>query len=352
MASTQPDPKPVAAAGESRRLQMADIARLAGVSVATVSRALNGSALVNQETRDRIAELAHSLNYSINEGAKNLRLKHNRTVAVIVPYDPATRQPLSDPFFLALIGSLADALTDRGCDMLLSRVDADRLDLAAQFFATGRAMGIVLIGQWHHHDQLNAMAVRGIPFMVWGAQLPGQLYGTVGSDNLVGGQLATEHLLDRGATRIAFLGDPELPEIGQRHAGYLRAHRLRGLTPDPRLLKPTPFVTSAVRDAALALHAEGLGPDGLFAASDLTAMTAAATLRSVGVRVPEDLLVVGYDDIELAAHFHPPLSTIRQPIAEAGRVLVELLLAQTNGQRARSQLLGTELVARASTNPG
>jgi DNA-binding LacI/PurR family transcriptional regulator len=350
MTNSQPDRQPgTADPRDARRLQMADIARLAGVSVATVSRALNGSSLVNQETRERIAELAKSLNYSINEGAKNLRLKHNRTVAVIVPYDPATRQHLSDPFFLSLIGSLADALTVRGYDMLLSRVDADRLDLAAQFFATGRAMGIVLIGQWHHHDQLNAMAVRGVPFMVWGAQLPGQLYGTVGSDNLHGGQLATEHLLDRGARRIAFLGDPELPEIGLRYAGYLRAHQLRGLNADPQLCRATPFVTAAIQDAAITLHREDLGIDGLFAASDLMAMTAAATLRSVGVRVPEDLLVVGYDDIELAAHFHPPLSTIRQPIEEAGRVLVDLLLAQAGGQRASSQLLSTTLVARESS---
>lgn len=328
---------------------MADIARLAGVAVSTVSRALSGSSLVNPQTRERIAELARSLNYSVNVGAQNLRLKQNRSVAVIVPFDATSREPLSDPFFLTLIGSIADALVDRGYDMLLTRVDAEQLDQAAQPYETGRAMGIVLIGQWHHHDQLNAMAMRKIPLAVWGAQLARQLYCTVGSDNEHGGHLATTHLLAQGARHVAFIGDTELPEIGQRHAGYLRAHAERGLSPDPRLTRVVPFVRERVQSDLEALLQADVPLDAVFASSDLTAMAAIGTLLRLGRRVPEDIAVIGYDDIPLAAHFHPALTTVRQQIGAGGVALVDALFAQLAGEQPASRMLATELVEREST---
>jgi len=332
-----------------KRVQMADLARAAGVSTSTVSRALAGSPLINAETRERIHALARELNYSINVGAQNLRLKQNRTIAVIVPYDAQTRQHLSDPFFLSLIGSLADALTERGHDMLLTRVDAQRLDLASQAWHTGRAAGIVLVGQWHHHDQLNAMADAGLPFVVWGARLAGQQYATVGSDNAEGGRLATAHLLAQGARRVLFFGDPALPEIGQRCQGWRAAHRAARRPVDAAALRPVPFVTEAIeREVERLLH-ERDPFDAIFAASDLMAMTIVGTLRRLGRRVPEDVHIVGYDDITLSAHFVPPLSTVRQPIEAAGEALVELLLEQMAGEPRRSTLLATELIVRQSS---
>lgn len=331
---------------------MADIARLAGVSASTVSRALAGSPLVNAETRARVAELARSLNYTINVGAQNLRLKQNKTVAVIVPFDPESRQHLSDPFFLALIGALADALTNRGHDMLLTRVDADRLDLAANVHHNGRAAGIVLVGQWHHHDQLNAMAESGLPFVVWGAHLQGQRYTTVGSDNRLGGRLAAGHLLDVGARRVLFLGDPTLPEVAERLAGWRLAHADRGLPADEALVRHAPFNREQIEAAVEAVVADGLAFDGLFAASDLMAMNAIATLRRLGRRVPEDVRVVGYDDIELATNAHPPLSTVRQPMGDAGSALVDALLATMAGEVVPPMQLPTTLVVRESSRRG
>jgi DNA-binding LacI/PurR family transcriptional regulator len=335
----------------NRKLQMDDIARLAGVSRATVSRALNQSSLVNDETRTRITELARSLNYSINVGASNLRLQRNHTVAVVVPYDTQTRQHISDPFFVSILGSLADALTDRGHDMLLSRVDAERLDLAAQLEASGRAIGIILIGQWHHHDQLNELAARRVPIVVWGARLTQQIYCTVGGDNIAGGALATEHLISTGRRHIAFFGDPELPEVGHRYKGYVPALKQHAVAFDSRLVRRAAFAEGSARRAVEELIAEKVHFDAIFASSDVLAMRAVRTLREHGLLVPSDVGVVGYDDIELAQYFHPSLTTIRQPITEGGEILVDALLAMVAGGHPNSATLHTELIVRESSAP-
>ena len=336
-------------AGASKRLQMADIARLAGVSTATVSRALNRSPLVNEETRTRILELASSLKYSINIGAQNLRLKQNRTVAVVVPYDSSTRQHLSDPFFLSMLGALADALTEQGFDMLISRVDAAELDAAAAPYDSGRVIGVILIGQWRHHDQLNQLAARRVPIVVWGAQLPQQAYTTVGSDNVSGGRLAAEHLVANGRRRIAFFGDINLPEVAQRYRGYCNGLDAHGVALDAQLRVSVPFLPGGGAEGVEELLRRGVQFDAIFAASDLLAMTAINTLRTHGRAVPADVAVVGYDDIELSSYFHPPLSTIRQPVEAAAAALVKSLLALIDGEPAPSLQLQTELIVRGTS---
>ncbi len=328
---------------------MQDIARLAGVSTATVSRALNNSELVNDETRVRIEELARSLKYRINIGARNLRMQRNRTVAVVVPYDAATRQNISDPFFVSMLGCLADALTDRGYDMLLSRVDADHLDAVADLEASGRAIGVILIGQWHHHDQLNELAMRQLPLVVWGARLAQQVYCTVGSDNIAGGALATEHLIGDGRRQIAFFGDPELPEIGQRYEGYRQALSRHGIRLDQRLVRHAAFAEGSARAAVQSLLDQEIAFDAVFASSDLLAMRTIGTLRERGIEVPDDVAVVGYDDIELAKYVHPSLTTIRQPIDKGADALVEALLAIVDGKHPNSGILPTELIVRESS---
>lgn len=341
MAKAEPD---------KRKIQMADIARLAGVSTATVSRALNGSPLINAETRLRIIELARSLNYTINLGAQNLRKGDSSTIGVVIPFNAANKQNITDPFFLAILGSLADALTDKQYDLLLSRVDADHLDRISALYDSGRVGGIVVVGQWGHHDQLNELARQRLPFVAWGAQLPGQLYGSVGSDNTSGGILATEHLLSLGCQRVAFMGNKSLPEPEKRHAGYLKALRKAGFKADPALYIATSFAPLDAQEAMRQhLDRYGLNFDALVAASDLIAIGAMGVLKERGYRVPEDVSVVGYDDVEPAAHSFPPLTTVRQPMDMAGVQLVDSLLRVMAGEKPESALLPTTLVLREST---
>ena len=337
---------------DTKRLQMADIARLAGVSVSTVSRALNGSTLINAETRERIRQLASSLNYSINLSAQNLRLQKNQTVAVVVPYDAQSRQHISDPFFLSIVGSLADALTDRGYDMLLSRVDAEALDSAATLYDSGKAIGIVIIGQWRHHDQLNALAARKVPVVVWGGQLPQQLYCSVGGDNVGGGLQATRHLLQQGRRRIVFLGDAQLPEVQLRRQGYTQALHEAGLSADPRLELPVPFEITAARGALDRLCASRTRFDAVVACSDLLALQAVQAVRACGREVPRDVAVVGYDDMPVATYSDPPLTTVHQPVALAGAELVDALLTLLRGERAAPRTLPVHLVVRDSAPLG
>ena len=334
---------------EAKRLQMADIARLAGVSVSTVSRALNGSTLVNETTRQRIADLARSLNYSINLSAQNLRLKKNQTIAVVVPYDAQSRQHISDPFFLSIVGSIADALTDRGYDMLLSRVDAERLDSASQLYDSGKAIGIVIIGQWRHHDQLNDLAARRVPLVVWGGQLPQQLYCSVGGDNFAGGLLATRHLVEQGRREIAFVGDAALPEVMLRQQGHHQALADAGIVRDTQLDLPVPFEIGAARAALDLLFAGGRVVDGIVACSDLLALQAVQAAQAAGRRVPEDVAVVGYDDMPVATYSSPPLTTVHQPVALAGVEIVDAMLGLLAGERAAPRTLPVHLVVRGTT---
>lgn len=331
------------------RLQMADIARLAGVSVATVSRALSGSPLIKAATRERIAQLAQSLNYTVNLGAQNLRMQKNQTIAVVIPFDAGSRQHISDPFFLSILGAIADTLTEHGYDMLLSRVDSEQLDAAGRLFDAGKAVGLIIIGQWRHHDQLNQLAARKVPFVVWGGELPQQLYCTVGGDNKDGGAQATAHLLTQGRRRIAFLGDADLPEVWLRLEGYKRAHTAAGLSPQPDLQARIPFEEEAARQAIEHLIDSGARFDGVLACSDLMAIQMIQALRSRGIKVPQDVAVVGYDDMPIASYCEPSLTSVHQPIPAAGQALVNALLSMLAGSSAPSRTLPVRLIERESS---
>jgi DNA-binding LacI/PurR family transcriptional regulator len=328
-------------------MQMTDIARMAGVSASTVSRALSGSPLIPEATRTRITELARSLNYRVNVGAANLRKRDVQTVGVIFLGD--SLQMISDPFLLSILGTVADALDERGMSLLLSRMHGESQHLMGTLVESGQVAGLIVIGQLTWHEHLNALARQGLPMAVWGAALPDALYPVVGGDNAHGGYLATRHLIGQGCRRIAFFGDTSHPEAGLRYQGYARALAEAGLPLDPRLLQSFLFGDTRIRQVIDGWLDQQLAFDAIFASSDVTAISIMGALRERGVAVPEQVRLVGYDDIALAEHVHPPLSTVRQPTQEAGRALVELLFEALAGQPRRTVLLPTHLIERESS---
>lgn len=329
---------------------MSDIAKLAGVSTATVSRALNGSEAIRPETRERIMALAQAHQYTVHAGAKNLRSGENRTLGLVIPYRASLRMQVTDPFFLSMLGHLADAMTEAQYDLLLSRVNADHLDECAALYDSGRVAGMVVVGQWDHHDQLNALAKRHVPVVVWGAHLPDQLYCSVGSDNARGGFEATEHLIQQGRKRIAFMGDYASGEAKFRYDGYCKALQKYGIAVDPSRVIPSPFTPLEAQQAMHRFCDQHLPIDALFAASDLIAINAMGVLNGQGVSIPEQVSVVGYDNIDMASHSFPPLTTVCQPIDQAGVLLADSLQEVLDDQVTDSKLLPTSLVVRGSTS--
>lgn len=321
---------------------------MAGVSESTVSRALTNNAAIAETTRVRIQALAREANFTVDPIASGLRSRRSNVICVLISLIHERGQHVSDPFMMAMLGSIADALSDAGYDLLLSKVSEHQDDWIQNVFRSRRPAGALLIGQSLEHRTIEAAARAGLPLVVWGARLPQQSYLTVGSDNREGGLLATRHLLARGRRRIAYLGNERLPEVALRVAGYREAHAQAGLQADPALLVPCGFEPAAAAAAVRQLLQDGVAVDAIVAASDVIAMTAAHVLHAGGIRVPQDVAVVGFDDLEMAAHTSPSLTTVRQEVADGARQMVALLLGQIRGEQAEPVLLPTRLVVRQS----
>ncbi len=325
---------------------LAALAKVAGVSIATVSRSLAGNPATAEATRLRVVELARTHGFQINQIARNLRMKRTGAIGVVLPLGHDAAQHLSDPFFMSLLGPLADAVADRGYDLLLSRViptDDQWLDAIVD---GGRVDGVIVIGQSDQLHIIERVATHYQPMVVWGAKVAGNCQVTVGSDNDRGGWLAARHLLAQGRQRLAFFGNPDVPEFAARYDGFQRAVIEAGRG------EPTLVPLHLTSDASYAGIHEFLSgnnqPDGVVAASDVIAMSTLRVLAERGMTVPRDVGVIGYDDILIAMHTTPPLTTIRQDVIHGAEMMVDLLFRRINGEDAASVTMPPELILRGS----
>lgn len=326
-----------------------DLARIAGVSAGTVSRALAGSPLLSAATRERIQALAREHGFRPNATARNLRTRRTGAIGVLIPLGHEAARHLSDPFFMAMLGELADALADRGYDLLLSRVIPENRDWLVDMVDSGRVDGVILIGQSDQFEAIEAVATRYLPLVAWGALADGQVHCSVGTDNRKGGALAASHLLERGARRFAFLGDPVSLEVRHRLEGARAVLAAAGLADRLEVVPAHLAGGTAHPEIAGWLAALGSVPDGIIAASDVLALAAVRALAERGLAVPQEVRVTGFDDLPLAARALVPLTTVRQDIPAGARGLVDALFRRISGEAAPPMVLEPELVVRGST---
>jgi DNA-binding LacI/PurR family transcriptional regulator len=328
--------------------KMADIAKLAGVSASTVSRALAGSSLVAKKKSSQILRIAREHGYVVNSTARNLRLQRTEAISVVIPLGHEAGQPLTDPFFVEMLGHLADEVTKRGYSVYLQKILPPMGDWLARLIGSQKSDGIIIVGQSTEHEVIAEAAKHYLPIVVWGGRADRQAYCTVGTDNEAGARAAVDHLIRLGRRRIVFFGDPTSQEIKLRYDGYRVALKDGGLLEDQQTV--TAHLTpDASYDAMRKFIEGGARFDAVFAASDVVAISAIRAITAAGRSVPADVAVVGYDDISLAAHTNPTLTTVRQDLKRGARAMVDLVFRRIAGEDADSITLPVELIVRESS---
>lgn len=318
-----------------------DVARIAGVSIATVSRGLHKPHLVAEPTRERILAAVRDTGYALNTAAQSLRVRRANAVLVLVP-------DVGNTFFSEILGGIQDVASEAGITMLIGDTGRRRSREAAyaRYLLNGRADGALLLAE------PLADWPSAAPVVVVSETLPGAPGLTVCIDNAAASEDAVAHLLALGHRRVAYLSGPEDNLLTEaRREGWRRAHRAAGLPLDPALEIAGGFDLAAGRRGFAALAALVPRPTAVACANDESAMGLIAAAHEAGLRVPRDLSVAGFDDIHFAQAFIPALTTVCQPRAAMGAEAMRLLLAHWAGEAPEPVVLPSKLVPRASTAP-
>jgi len=325
------------------------IAKLAGVSQATVSRALRNDKYVNSETRDKILQIAKAHNYSVDVRARNLRSQNTKTIALLFfeEYD-LIAAPINQ-FFHAMLFNITRASIQQGYDLLVSfQQSSDNWD--RDFDDAHRADGIIFLGYGDYMTYAKSIAKLKTKFISWGPVLPDQPGYFIGCDNFQSGYLATQHLIQLGRKKIAFFGDTSehFPEFKQRYLGYLKAHQEAELPTYDALQVDCKTSEDCGCQAAKILLSRGIKFDGLFGASDLIVIGAIKSFYEYQLKVPDDVSVVGFDNIASSLYFNPSITTIEQDAVLAGKLLVENLINLIEGKSISSIQIASKLIVRES----
>lgn len=302
-----------------------EVARRAGVSIATVSRVQRGHAVVQHETRERVLRAIEELRYRPSRAARSLAGHPHDATGIVFP-------DLSGPYYSEVILGYEDQSAALGQSVLIlgthGRPEAVQLvvDLAS------RVDGLVLMGRTVPDPVIEQLADERLPIVLL-ARPATEAVDTVRAENVASAVALTEHLIDHGHERITFLGDPpSSPDAAERWAGFAEAHRRRGRAPDPLL--SAAFRERAGYLAALEALTARPRPSALMCANDEIALGSYGAARQLGLRVPDDVAITGWDDIPIARFTAPSLTTVRQPLRELGAEAARLLTERIRGDRS------------------
>ncbi|MGW5198175.1 LacI family DNA-binding transcriptional regulator [Streptomyces spiralis] len=333
-----------------------DVARAAGVSVGTVSNVINRPETVATETRARVLSAIDRLGYVRSESARQLRAGRSRIMGLLV-------LDMGNPFFVDVARGAERTAREAGLGVMVCN-SAQSVGEEAEYlslFAEQRVRGVLLTPTDATGRNIAAFRRHNIPFVLVDRVAEGASECSVSVDDVAGGALAVRHLVDAGHRSIAYVsGPPGLNQVRDRRTGALNALREAGLGPDVLRELPTERLdVAAGRDAGARLLGLADRPTAVFCANDLLALGVLQAMYAAGVGVPDDLAIVGYDDIEFAAAAAVPLTSVRQPAVTMGALAAELLLEETGTREGaarahehRRVVLQPELVVRSSTLPG
>jgi LacI family transcriptional regulator len=323
-----------------------DVAREAGVSVATVSRVLNDSGPVRAETRQRIAEVAHRLQFTPNPTARSLSTRCTYTIGVLLP-------DLYGEFFSEVIRGIDQTVQKHRYHVLISSSHNEPSEVARALRAMrGRLDGLIMMVPDLELSTIAQFLPHRIPVVLLNADLEQIEYESLNIDNVGGARAVTSHLIELGHRRIAMIQGPELNrDARDRARGFTEAMAARGLKVDPALLLRGDFTEASGFRATRSLLQQSPDVTAIFAANDSMAVGALSALRDAGRNVPEDVAVVGFDDIPIAEYLSPPLTTVRVSIAHLGERAADRMfecIKAENRLYPTQQVLATELVIRRS----
>lgn len=301
-----------------------EVARTAGVSITTVSRVLNDPQKVNQKTRQAVLSAIDEIGFIPRAEARARAIKENRRIGVIAPF-------ITAPSFVQRLRGVATALMNTKYELVIYTVDSsDRFHgYLAKLPLTYTLDGLIVMSLPFEDDEANRLIEHHVESVL--IEYPQPVFSTVEIDDVAGGMMAAQYLINKGHRRIAFLGDTDLPEysihpVSQRLIGFRQALETAGLSIPPEYVILTPYSQEQARQAAHKLMHMSEAPTAIFSATDLQAFGVLKAAREMGLKIPDDLAVIGFDDLDMADYVG--LTTVRQHLDDSGRIAVELLLSR------------------------